>query len=74
MSDAVPNLELVVRAITDEMAQRHDRGESASYIPELARVDAKASASSRSTPKGTSQQEATAKLHFRSKASRRFLR
>lgn len=35
-------LEQVVREIADEMAQRTDRGEVASYIPELARVDAKA--------------------------------
>jgi glutaminase len=37
----VPDLDLVVREIADEMAQRPDRGEVASYIPELARVDAK---------------------------------
>jgi glutaminase len=37
----VPNLDLVVREIADEMAQRPDRGEVATYIPELARVDAK---------------------------------
>jgi glutaminase len=37
----VPDLELVVREIADEMAQRPDRGEVASYIPELARVDAR---------------------------------
>jgi glutaminase len=37
----VPDLELVVREIAHEMAQRPDRGEVASYIPELARVDAK---------------------------------
>jgi glutaminase len=42
MSDAVPNLDLVVREIVDEMAQRRDRGEVATYIPELARVDPKA--------------------------------
>jgi glutaminase len=42
MSNAVPDLGSVVREITDEMAQRPDRGEVASYIPELARVDAKA--------------------------------
>jgi glutaminase len=39
MSGAVPNLELVVREITDEMRQRLDRGEVATYIPELARAD-----------------------------------
>jgi glutaminase len=37
----VPDLDLVVREIADEMAQRPDRGEVASYIPELARADAK---------------------------------
>jgi glutaminase len=37
----VPNLDLVIREIADEMRQRPDRGEVASYIPELARVDAK---------------------------------
>jgi glutaminase len=42
MSNAVSKLDLVVREIADEMAQRPDRGEVASYIPELARVDAKA--------------------------------
>lgn len=33
------NLARVVREIADEMRQRPDRGEVASYIPELARVD-----------------------------------
>ena len=42
MSNAVSNLDLVVREIANEMRQRPDRGEVASYIPELARVDAKA--------------------------------
>jgi glutaminase len=37
----VPQLDLVVREIVDEMRQRPDRGEVATYIPELARVDAK---------------------------------
>jgi len=37
----VTDLENVVRDIADEMRQRTDRGEVASYIPELARVDAK---------------------------------
>ena len=37
----MPNLDLAVREIADEMAQRPDRGEIATYIPELARVDAK---------------------------------
>src|SRR5450755_2228513 len=35
----VPNLDLVVKEIADEMRQRTDRGEVATYIPELARVD-----------------------------------
>jgi glutaminase len=37
----VPHLDLVVSEIVDEMRQRPDRGEVATYIPELARVDAK---------------------------------
>jgi hypothetical protein len=41
MGDAVPTLDLVVREIADAMAQRPDRGEIATYIPELARVDPK---------------------------------
>ena len=41
-SDAVPNLDSVVREIADEMRQRPDRGEVATYIPELARIDAHA--------------------------------
>jgi glutaminase len=36
----VPDLQKVVTDIADEMRQRSDRGEVASYIPELARVDA----------------------------------
>ena len=39
---SVSNLDRVVRDIADEMRQRPDRGEVATYIPELARVDAKA--------------------------------
>src|SRR6266852_7122341 len=42
MTDATPDLERAVREIADEMAQRSDRGEVATYIPELARVDPKA--------------------------------
>jgi glutaminase len=38
----VPNLDLVVKEIVDEMRQRPDRGEVATYIPELARVNANA--------------------------------
>jgi glutaminase len=38
----VTNLDRVVKEIADEIRQRPDRGEVASYIPELARVDAKA--------------------------------
>jgi glutaminase len=37
----VSHLELVVREIADEMARRPDRGDVATYIPDLARVDAK---------------------------------
>ncbi|HEY8336008.1 MAG TPA: glutaminase [Tardiphaga sp.] len=36
-----PHLETVVQEIAEEMAQRTDRGEVASYIPELAGVDAR---------------------------------
>ena len=39
MSKSVLTLARVVREIVDEMRQRSDRGEVASYIPELARVD-----------------------------------
>jgi glutaminase len=39
MSDAPSNLDLVVSEIAGEMRQREDRGEVATYIPELARVD-----------------------------------
>jgi glutaminase len=42
MSSGVINLDRVVKEIADEMRQRPDRGEVATYIPELARVDAKA--------------------------------
>lgn len=35
----VPDLALVIREISEEMAQRSDRGAVADYIPELARVD-----------------------------------
>jgi glutaminase len=38
----VPNLDLTVKEIANEMLARQDRGQVASYIPELARVDAKA--------------------------------
>jgi glutaminase len=38
----VPDLDLVVKDITDELAGRTDRGKVATYIPELARVDPKA--------------------------------
>jgi len=37
----VPDLNSVVQEIADEMRQRPDRGEVATYIPELARVDPK---------------------------------
>jgi len=42
MSNAHPDLQLVVSEIADEMRRRPDRGEVATYIPELARVDPKA--------------------------------
>ncbi len=42
MSESRPELRDVVREIADEMSQRTDRGEVATYIPELARVDPKA--------------------------------
>jgi hypothetical protein len=35
MSDAVPDLDLVVKQIAEEMLQRPDRGEVATYIAEL---------------------------------------
>jgi glutaminase len=38
---ASSHLDVVVREIADEMRQRPDRGEVATYIPELARVDVK---------------------------------
>lgn len=41
MSKQAPELQRVVSEITDEMRQRTDRGTVATYIPELARVDAK---------------------------------
>jgi glutaminase len=39
MSNVAANLERIVKEIADEMRRRPDRGEVASYIPELARVD-----------------------------------
>jgi len=39
MSKAAPDLQTVVTEIAEEMAQRPDRGEVATYIPELAGVD-----------------------------------
>jgi glutaminase len=41
MRKSVSNLDRVVTEIAEEMRQRPDRGEVASYIPELARVDAR---------------------------------
>ncbi|MFD0935764.1 glutaminase [Methylobacterium trifolii] len=38
----MPDLDRVVKEIAEEMRQRPDRGEVASYIPELARVDSDA--------------------------------
>ncbi|WP_082494525.1 glutaminase [Methylobacterium sp. Leaf108] len=42
MNRAVPSLDDVVRDIADELRDRSDRGEVATYIPELARVDPRA--------------------------------
>jgi glutaminase len=42
MSDAFPHLQSVVKEIADEMRRRPDRGEVATYIPELARADVNA--------------------------------
>jgi glutaminase len=42
MSPGLPNLDLVVKEIADDMRRRPDRGEVATYIPELAGVDPKA--------------------------------
>lgn len=42
MSTTISQIESVVREISDEMRQRTDRCEVATYIPELARVDANA--------------------------------
>jgi glutaminase len=42
MDHATPDLARVVKDITEEMRERTDRGEVATYIPELARVDPKA--------------------------------
>ena len=42
MSTAVASLDQVVKDIADEMRQRDERGEVASYIPELACIDANA--------------------------------
>src|SRR5665213_3960094 len=39
MSNPAPNLDDVVRDIADEIRHRTPRGEVASYIPELARID-----------------------------------
>jgi glutaminase len=42
MDQATPDLASVVKDITEEMRERTDRGEVATYIPELARIDPKA--------------------------------
>jgi glutaminase len=42
MSSAAAKLDRVVQEIADEIRQRPDRGEVATYIPELARADTKA--------------------------------
>src|SRR4051794_24283325 len=41
MNKVTPDLDLIVREIAAEMSQRPDRGEVATYIPELAGVDVK---------------------------------
>src|SRR5271154_3565070 len=41
MNHAAPDLAVVVKEIADEMAQRPDRGDVATYIPDLARIDPK---------------------------------
>jgi glutaminase len=41
MSSPAPDLHRIVKDIADEMLARDDRGEVATYIPELARVDPK---------------------------------
>jgi glutaminase len=41
MSSPAPDLQRIVKDIADEMLARDDRGEVATYIPELARVDPK---------------------------------
>lgn len=41
MSNLTPDLQSIVSKITDEMRRRTDRGQVATYIPELARVDPK---------------------------------
>lgn len=41
MSHAIPDIDTIVKEIADDIRQRPDRGEVASYIPELAQVDAK---------------------------------
>jgi glutaminase len=38
----MPSLDVIVKEIAEEMRQRTDRGEVASYIPELAGVDVNA--------------------------------
>ena len=42
MSHPAPGLQTVVSEIADEMRQRQDRGQVATYIPELARADPQA--------------------------------
>ncbi|HWG05246.1 MAG TPA: glutaminase [Beijerinckiaceae bacterium] len=41
MNDHTPDLDAIVKEIAEEMSQRTDRGEVATYIPELARADLK---------------------------------
>ena len=74
VSHAAPDLDRVVSEIADEMRQRTDRGEVATYIPELARVDPNAFGIAVIDVDGNVAAAATAKRRSRSKASRRFSR
>jgi glutaminase len=53
MTNAVLNLAKVVTEIADEMRQRSDRGEVATYIPELACADPRAFGLAVASPDGT---------------------
>ena len=70
----VSELESVVKEIADEMRRRPDRGEVATYIPELAGVDPNAFGLAVVDAEGNVAAAATAKRRFRFRASRRFSR